>query len=305
MPLAFHVLAHTNPELLTRSIEAMWAPQNLYVVHYDRRRPQEEHAIVQKLAAKYTNVVLQPPRPVLWGRFSLLQAQLDGLRIALAQRSGWTHWINLSGQCFPLQTPERMEAILSSEPGLSSVNAFDPLTTPHWPHAIERLSKKALDLPWLEWLLWRPGLGRRLRRLFGGGPIPTVKRSQPKPPPPFARWYGGDNWVVLARNAAEYVASAAVKPLLEWFSDTLLPEESFFQTAVMNSPEPLPRISDHRRELLWHPGDISPSIFRTEHTARLEKAAQAGRLFARKFNLAVDAKVIDFIERRLLAHATA
>lgn len=39
MSLAFHLLAHKDPAQLGRLLHALWAPDSVYVIHYDRRRP--------------------------------------------------------------------------------------------------------------------------------------------------------------------------------------------------------------------------------------------------------------------------
>ena len=59
MPLAFHLLAHKNPAQLRRLVDAIWAPENFFVIHYDRRRPAAEHRAVRGLTVGRSNIVIQ------------------------------------------------------------------------------------------------------------------------------------------------------------------------------------------------------------------------------------------------------
>ena len=305
MALAFHLLAHMDPAQLGRLLLALWAPDNVYVIHYDRRRPAAEHRAVAALADGQPNVVVQPPTAVLWGRFSLIRAQLAGLELALHHPQPWTHWINLSGQCFPLHSATDILERLHAAGTASFVRHFDPLgPDSNWERNTGRLERQRLDLPWLEWWLRLPGLGRHLRRFFGGASaIPSLPRLHPRPTPWF-RWYGGDNWVVLSRIAAEQMLAPAGRAIAEWFRGTAFPEESVFQTVVLNTPAAGPVRNDHLRYINWISGLASPQNFRAADLPRLVAAAEKGALFARKFDPAVDPVILDALTARIATATT-
>ncbi|HLP08127.1 MAG TPA: beta-1,6-N-acetylglucosaminyltransferase [Opitutaceae bacterium] len=305
MAVAFHLLAHKDPAQLGRLIDALWSPDNVYVVHYDRRRPAGEHRAVSALAATRPNIVVQPPTAVLWGRFSLIRAQLVGLELALRQPQPWTHWVNLSGQCFPLHAPAEIATRLAATGDTSFVRHFDPLgPDSDWRDAAGRLERDRLDSPVLEWWLRLPGLGRRLRRFFGGASaIPSLPRRRPRETPWF-KWYGGDNWVVLSRTAAEQTVSRQGWRIAEWFRGTAFPEESVFQTIVRNLACG-PVENDHLRCINWQGGLASPQNFRAADLPVLTSAAARGALFARKFDTAVDARILELLTQRLSAAPAA
>ncbi len=293
MPVAFHLLAHKDPVQLGRLLDALWAPENVFVVHYDRRRPKAEHRAVAALAAGRPNIVIQTPTAVLWGRYSLIRAQLVGLELALRHPLPWTHWVNLSGQCFPLRTPGEIASRLAAVPTTSFVRSFDPLGPgSDWPDASTRLARRRLDSPTLEWWLRLPGLGRRLRRFFGGASaIPSLPLRSPRPTPWF-RWYGGDNWVVLSRTAATRLVSPEGRAITEWLRTTAFPEESVFQSVVRNAPDVGTIENTHLRHINWRDGQASPQTFRAADLPRLRAAADHGALFARKFDPSVDSAVL-------------
>jgi hypothetical protein len=301
MSVAFHLLAHKDPAQLGRLLDALWAPENIYVVHYDRRRPAREHRAVAALTAGRTNILIQPPTAVLWGRFSLIRAQLLGLELALRHSPSWAHWVNLSGQCFPLHAPTEIAARLAAAGAKSFVRHFDPLgPDSDWKNAAGRLERDRIDSPALEWWLRLPGLGRRLRRFFGGASaIPSRPLRRPRAAPWF-RWYGGDNWVVLSRTAAEQMVSPEGWRIAEWFRGTAFPEESVFQTGVRNLPCG-PVENDHLRCINWQPGIASPQNFRAADLPRLATAAGRGMIFARKFDTAADPRILELLTQRLAA----
>jgi len=305
MALAFHLLAHKDPAQLGRLLHALWAPDNIYVIHYDRRRPSAEHGAVAALADGRRNVVVQPSTAVLWGRFSLIRAQLAGLELALHHPQPWTHWINLSGQCFPLHPAAEIQRRLQAAGTASFVRHFDPLgPDSNWARPAGRLDRQRLDLPWLEWCLRLPGLGRRLRRFFGGASaIPSLPRLRPRPTPWF-HWYGGDNWVVLSRGAAAQMLSPAGRAIAAWFRGTAFPEESVFQTVVLNAPAAGPVHNDHLRCINWIANLASPQNFRATDLPRLLAGAANGALFARKFDPTVDPVILDALTARVTTTAT-
>jgi hypothetical protein len=103
MAIAYCILAHKNPEQMRRLLRAVWHPENLYVLHYDKRSARAEHAVVARLPEEFPNVRILPCRAVFWGRFSQVAVQIKALKLAVQSAAAWTHFINLTGQDFPLK----------------------------------------------------------------------------------------------------------------------------------------------------------------------------------------------------------
>lgn len=229
MAVAFHVLAHRAPQKVADLVHVLWAPENTYVIHYDGSRPRTEHATLHAAIRHFPNVIVQKSTRVLWGRFSLCAAQYEGLRLALESERPWTHWVNLSGQCFPLHSSGRIGSMLAAAGESSFVRHFRPLVEGDWPSPSDRITRRYLDWPKLEWLLRRPFIGRRLRRLFGGeSALPSLPGIRVPLPTQFT-WYGGDNWVILSRRAAEHlIGSPMAKAIVERLRRSGFPDESIF-----------------------------------------------------------------------------
>ena len=113
-------------------------------------------------------------------------------------------------------------------------------------------------------------------------------------------WYGGDNWVVLSREAAEYLAgSVEAAKIISALKRSAFPEESIFQSAVLNSALAPKVVNDHRRKIKWKTGLASPGLFSLEDWPELEAASRQGSWFARKF--ASQPEILDKIDAHLLA----
>jgi hypothetical protein len=81
-----------------------------------------------------------------------------------------------------------------------------------------------------------------------------------------------------------------------------MPEEFFFQTALMDSRFESTLVADNKRKIIWDGGPHP----RTLTTADLPALLTSGAWFARKFDDAVDPDLLDAIDRhRLAAHAVA
>jgi Core-2/I-Branching enzyme len=282
-----------------RLINAIGSEDNVYVVHYDKRRPRAEHEAIQAFAAGKKNIIIQRPTAVLWGRYSLFRAQFEGLKLAVQSKQKWTHWFNLSGQCYPLMPVGEIERQCAEMGEASFVRHFQPLNSGDWTGKPEtRLTGHVLDYHLLEKVLWLPGIGRRLRELFGAtGSVPRVPLIRYKLPREFA-WYGGDNWVTLSRSAAEYIVSdRRAARIIRRLNHSAFPEESCYQSVLMNSPLAPKVLNEHRRAIKWS-ALASPGIQTIEDWDHLQQSAKSGCWFARKFS--DQGPILDLIDKNLL-----
>src|SRR4030095_12068076 len=167
MAIAYCILAHKNPEQMRRLLRAVWHPANLYVLHYDKRSPRVDHQVVARFPEEFPGVRILPSKAVFWGRFSQVAVQIEALKLAVQSAAAWTHFINLTGQDFPLRSQTETVNILSEAGGTSFLNHFDPFDGVHCQYATERLSRIHIDSAFLEGLLKVPAIGRRVRRALG------------------------------------------------------------------------------------------------------------------------------------------
>ena len=78
-----------------------------------------------------------------------------------------------------------------------------------------------------------------------------------------------------------------------------MPDEIFFQTILLNSPFQRMAVNDNLRYIEWpNPDSGSPVILCKGDFGKL---ISSPKLFARKFDVTVDADVLDLIDQEILA----
>ncbi|HWA82069.1 MAG TPA: beta-1,6-N-acetylglucosaminyltransferase [Fimbriimonadaceae bacterium] len=267
MSLAYFVTAHKNPQQVGRLLRAIQGKS--MVVHYDLKAPEKDRREMAEIVAKVPGAHLaKTPRKVEWAAWSLVQAELDGIRELLETDSSWTHFIPLSGQCFPLVRPEVVEAFSESHPGQSFLELFDAETV--W-GAGETKAR------------YRRAHTRRGRRRI----------SLPIPLPPLdAQIFGASQWKILSREACAYLIGPETAPLRRHFQRTWVPDEAYFATALMTSPLAPRTQAAHKHYIDWSTPN-PPKILGMEDLPKLE-ASEA--FFARKLE---PGDLLDLLEQRL------
>ncbi len=104
--------------------------------------------------------------------------------------------------------------------------------------------------------------------------------------------YGGSTWWALSRDAVAYILQFVQdRPrVVNFFKNTLIPDEAFFQTILGNSPFK-PRITGNLTYTDWTAGGSSPSIISEKHLELFASPSFSADdsfgprevLFARKF----------------------
>src|SRR3546814_18055983 len=73
----------------------------------------------------YQGVAIIESKKALWGGYSLVDAELRGMKQLLKMNRSWTHYINLSGQDFPLKSQAYIRTLLRSTPRRQYIRAPD------------------------------------------------------------------------------------------------------------------------------------------------------------------------------------
>jgi len=301
MGLAYCIVAYKNPAQIERLLRSLAHPDNVYFVHYDKRSPRSEHEELARLVQTHPHLHILPARPVLWGRYSIVETQLEVMRRCLQMQNQWSHFITLSGLDFPLKPQAEMVEEFKALPTTSFLSFFDPFVGGIWKDVEDRISRMYLDSMSLENFLKTPFIGRQVRRLLGWTNsipfVPFVRREKPS----WFRYMGGSNHFMLSREAVAYVlGDPDARRIIQWLRFTGIPEESIFQSVLLNSPFADSIINDDRRAIFWEKADSpSPRTLKCGDLSLLREAREKGKLFARKFDTSVDNEVICEIEKSL------
>jgi hypothetical protein len=273
--IGYFILLHRFPEQFKRMFLAIYAPGNSYVIHVDKSSGAEFANDIAAFLKPYQGVAIIESRKALWGGYSLVDAELRGMAKLLAMNESWTHYINLSGQDFPLKSQAYIRDFLRANPGRQYIRALDQKTMR--PDTMNRVSHVFVET-----------LGRMIRT---GIPRTFLKDAKP---------YIGTQWKAVTRSFCEFaVHHPSAQRFKAFYRRSFIPDEAFFQTLLMNSGQQGEVMNDDLRTIDWVPdGDIKlrPRTFVASDALRLKLSPD---LFARKFDAGEDAEIFSLLEAHL------
>jgi hypothetical protein len=275
MRIAYILLVHKSPGQFARMLRALHAPGNFYGVHVDRKAPKKVHEAIAAICLEYAEAFIIPPRVVNWAGWSVVAAELRGIKALLDRSEQWDRLVCLSGQDFPLVSQSRLRELLDREPTLNYLNCL-PLLDPSFRDKLPRIEYYYIEL------------FRRVRR------IPGIRRKRPGS---FVV-HSGDQWFVLTREFAEFCSNAPVSLQIQRFMRfALVPDEMYFQTVIMNSKYASTCAQRNLRKIRWDDdGGGHPRILTMQDVPWL---LEGEACFARKFDETLDDRVLEFLESRL------
>ncbi len=214
-----------------------------------------------------------------WGSFKLVQATLDAMEHF--RDMPYDYFINLSGQCYPLRPIEQIKQRLAVSNG-SSFMEYEPFPRERWAdeNGGYRRVQKIFFRPFKHASIWS---------------VPRIRTI-----PLGMRPYGGSQWFCLHKRHVELVLSFLEEhpEVVSFYKRSLIPDEMFFQTILMNSEVRDEIVNDSKRFTDWSKKCTPlPAVLLTEDVPRLERS---NKFFARKFDPLIDSKVLDILDTRLL-----
>lgn len=295
MKLAYLVIAHRNPKLLKKEVEALSDSDCAFFIHIDKKSNLEEFSGIRG-----HNVYFIDRIPVYWGEFSQVQATVGLLQQAMGARFAFDYFVLLSGSEYPLKSSREIQSFFQANQGTEFMNLvkvpneaagkplarINTLAVSHESPAIVRLAIKGMA---------RLGLAQRDYRKQLGDLEP----------------YSGSTWWALTRDACQYALDFLEHNphVTEFFKNTFAPDEALLHTIVGNSKFG----TRTRRNLIyedWSASAASPAMLTASHVALFESSdviygndvyGSGELLFARKFsdeNIELVERIDEMIARR-------
>jgi Core-2/I-Branching enzyme len=274
--IAYFIMVHHKPEQFAWLMQAIANPHDLFFVHVDLKSRlgikadrRGVMAAVRKALAGIPNVCILPSRFTNWGGWSLSRILLDTIKLALAQDPTWTHFINLSGQCYPLKPIDEIRDRLARSDSDVYVEMLPIAELPDddWHHRSIRMFETPL----------------RAHILNGAqtGPASFVMRHK------------GSQWVMLPRDLCTWIGTSPVtSDVSRYLSRRLLSDELIMQTLVANGPFRDRLAPSYGRAILW-PG---PKVLTM---ADLKWLQDNDALFGRKFDIVQDREILENLARQI------
>ncbi len=297
MKLAILMMCYKNPDQINRLIDAFSNDAIDVYVHVDKKS-----GISGEIAGS-GNITLIPDDKrvnVKWATFSQVETELVLLETASKNGCYDYYWL-ISGQDYPLVTPEVIISKLESKPGINYINLF-----PSKNYMVGKNTNydKRNEIKFPDWMFKRDIFHRIIKRLWvglTGGYHHTFKIFKQKESTMLSYYYGSQ-WWCLNRDFVNYALCFIKKnhSFIDCFHNSSCPDESFFQTLFMNSDYKSYR-EDYLHYIEWDDNSSSPKIITT---ADLERVFDSNKLMVRKIDVSVDGGIIDEIEKRKEAFMT-
>ena len=273
--IAYLILVHRYPNQFKRLFRAIYHSANYYLVHVDKRSGVGLQTEIQGFLSGFPNASLLKSGNTLWGGYSLIDAELRGIKELLKMGLKWEFFINLSAQDFPLKSQAHIQDFLNRNIGKNFIKVTNQ--SKFRSETLSRIQNYVIEF------------GNRILRT-------PIKRPYLRGVTP----YIGNQWMILSRKFCEFVSyNPEVERFKRFYRHTFIPDEGFFQTVIMNTSYKGIIVNDDKRTIEWVPiGTIKlrPRDF-TFKDAEFLLASQG--LFARKFNEAVDGKILSILESNL------
>ena len=273
--IAYLILVHRYLNQFKRLFRAIYHPANYYLVHVDKRSGVGLQTEVQDFLSSFANASLLKSQSLLWGGYSLVDAELRGIKELLKMGLKWEFFINISGQSFPLKSQTHIRDFLSRNRGNDFIKVANQIKVR--PETLNRIQNYYIEF------------SKRILRT-------PIKRPYLRGVTP----YIGNQWMILSRKLCEYICyTPEVKRFKRFYRHTFIPDEGFFQTVIMNTNYKGTIVNDDKRTIDWVPlGTIKlrPRDF-TSKDADFLMASQD--LFARKFDETVDGGILSILESNL------
>ncbi|XP_014853735.1 PREDICTED: beta-1,3-galactosyl-O-glycosyl-glycoprotein beta-1,6-N-acetylglucosaminyltransferase [Poecilia mexicana] len=302
-PLAYSIVVHHKVQNFERLLRAIYAPQNIYCIHVDKKSQPSVKAAITSIVSCFPNVFMVGQAvSVVYAGWPRVQADLNCMADLYERSAEWKYFINLCGQDFPLKTNLEMVRMLRSLKGGNSMESEDMPERKKW-----RVSK--------------------VHQIVNG----TIKSTgKSKSPPPFNfPIKSGNAYIVVTWGYVQSVLKdTRVQALIEWSKDTYSPDEFLWATiqripGVPGSTRPHSKYDQtdinaiaRLVKWMWHEGAQDSAVYPQCQGSHVRSICVYGagdvqwllenhHLFANKFDVCTDPIPVFCLEKHLRQKALA
>ena len=204
LPIAYAFTIYKGARLFERILEAIYMPNNVYCIHIDKKAPEVFRRAIQAMIRCLTNVFIPAKSAkVIWGHFSVVEAQINCMEELLQSPVKWKYYISLVGQDFPLYDNRQIVRALQSLKNNNSIESYKV------PREFKDRAKFVHTFKGNRWL-----------------------KGKPKPPPPHnITIYKGSTHIVAVREFVEFVLYSQIgKDFIEFLKNTYIPDETLYSS---------------------------------------------------------------------------
>jgi len=269
MKIAWLIQCHKSPEQINLLLETLEHENDHFFVHIDAKSP-----IKSEIRNGKNVFILGECIDVKWGQISQVQATLLLFNMVANTGEHYDYIWLISGEDFPVKSNGYIHKYLESNCGYNFISLFPE----------EKKYDKRNDIYFPLWSISLNLFPRIIRRLWValsggyGSTFPFLKRKNLT----HIKFFFGSQWFTISHDCMCFILKTVQEEpeIIKFYRNTLCPDESFFQTIIMNS-----HYKDTVKENLvytdWtncknHPRNLNESDFKN--------LKDTSKLIARKFN---------------------
>jgi hypothetical protein len=269
MKIAFLIQCHKKPKQINLLLETLEHENNFFFVHVDAKS-----SIKSEIRNNKNVFILDKCINVKWGQISQVQATLLLFNMVVKTGIFFDYVWLISGEDFPIKSIEFIHNYLKSNHGINFISVYPENKKYH--------KRNEIYFPlWSISLNLLPRIIRRLWIALSGGYGNTFqffKRNNLTN----RKFFFGSSWFTINHDCMCFILKTieSEPEIMKFYKNTLCPDESFFQTIIMNS-----HYRDTVKENLvytdWtncknHPRNLDESDF--------DNLKNTSKLMARKFD---------------------
>ena len=287
MKVATLITAFKSPRQLEKMLHAMEHPEFYVFIHLDKKidiRPFNHLAKLPRVTFIKNRVLCN------WGGFSFVKAYLTALEEILLLGQSFDFYNLMSGQDYPIKPMQYIADFLANNLGKNFISYDEDHKKDWWAHAVSRYELYHFTDLRFKGKYFAQKIINNL----------TPKRKFPLP----IKLYGScdSSWWTITEASAKYLVKFRHEQveLFKFMRFTWAPDEFIIATIIMNSPYKEDVINNNLRLIRWQEDSPNPLVLKRKDFETLIKSE---KLFARKFDMAVDEKILNDLDTFLKIEA--
>lgn len=316
MKHVYGITFHKNEEQLLRLINALNDKDVFFVIHVCKNFKYFD--LLKSRFINFNNVYFCDRVRASWNTYHLLLAHINTLETAVNEISDFDFFSSISAQDYPIKSKKYIRNYLEKNIGktfMSSCLIYPTLNEKgqyyypvkdHWTSRDFSFKLKSYYIRvFKNYYVLLPGEldpTKSIKSFFTN----SVKRFLKLiiPPRKFLDKYTpyiGPNWFTMSNVLCAFIISNYSKNMKfnAFWKYVFGAEEIWWQTIIMNSPYKDNVVNENLRLVIFDKGP-HPINLNKSHIKLIEDAP-AHKLFARKFDISVDADILDMIDEKILA----
>jgi len=277
MRIAHLILAHKNPKQLERMLNALEHPAFDFFIHIDQKTDEKEFEF---LFTRKNVFRIHNRTDIYWGGWGTIQAIINGFEEITPKKQ--YEYINvISAQDFPIKPASYIYQYIYDRRGKEFMTCES--IEDKWKEAAARFH----DYSFINWKF----RGKHRLEMIANKILPARKY------PMDHKIVGRANWFTLTHNACIFLLGFLKEhpEISRYFKYTWGADEFIFSTPLYNSKFQ-DKIVDNLVYVDWSEKKARPKLLRVEDFNSL---IASDKLFARKFDMDVDAEIIGMIEKHI------